>query len=112
RQLGLAELVAGLQRPGHDRLAQLPGDDRGGGLPADRFNLRHVHRNRAPNCSARCGNPARRSPSHTVTWFAVSTGLPMRCSILSITPVVGMAVSGINSASASAWSLATASATT
>src|SRR4030088_2922989 len=87
-QVGFAKLCAGWQRSDHDGLTQLPRDDPGRRFPADRFDIRQWHhhspplRNSAPSERTIRVSPASRSPSHTVTWLAVSTGLRNLSSIV------------------------------
>src|SRR5579875_226099 len=65
--------------------------------------------NSAPGPERARVSPASRSPSHTVTWLAVSPGLPSSRSSRPASPAVRMAVSGTRSASASGLSWAVTS---
>src|SRR5690606_35145284 len=117
REIGLPELGARGQRAGHDRVSELAGDDRRRRFPVDRFDVgQHAYvpflRNRVPSPGTGGGTPTSRKPSHTVTWLAVRTGLPRRCSRGSINASVRMAVSGTSNASVSGRSRLTLSSTT
>src|SRR5690606_8638624 len=61
-------------------------------------------RNRVPSPSRGSVSPASRSPCQTLTWLAVSTGLPTRRSSSSRIAALCSAVSGTSTASASACS--------
>src|SRR5690606_1991783 len=115
-QVRLAELRPGRDRAVDDGVAQLAGDHARGGLAGDLrevllLRLRPHHqllltdsetpaRNSEPSSSCRAGCPASRRPSQTVTWFAVSTGLPAVDSSRSSQAIECSAVSGIKTASA------------
>src|SRR4029079_19275917 len=111
------ELRAGLQLPVADGLAQFVGDDARRRLLGQRLDVTGhsefpLVANNVPRCGKDGTGPANWSPFQTVTWFAVSTGLPTAASRSSTISSVCIAVSGTSTASASGWSAAFTIATT
>src|SRR5262249_47457415 len=111
-ELRLAQLCAGGERAVDDGRPQLGRDDFHGRAPRDRRDLTGAAhqtasvRKSVPRPARGLRSPERPRPSQTLTWFAVSTGLPRRSSRASNQATVCSAVSGTRTASAAGWSLA------